>query len=95
LQTDVFRKSSFSLKSLRTESLRDTIFVLGRRRRRFSRIDGERESQQLATGNAHSAVLKKLALDARAEFTRRAVARVMERNVRRMTNVWVIDSMTL
>lgn len=93
----MFRKSFFSLKSLRTESLRDTIFVLGRRRRRrrFSRIDGERESQQLATGNAHSAVLKKLALDARAEFTRRAVARVMERNVRRVTNVWVIDSMTL
>lgn len=94
MQTDVFRKSFFSLKSLRTESLRDTIFVLGRRRR-SSRIDGERESQQLATGNAHSAVLKKLALDARAEFTRRAVARVMERNVRRVTNVWVIDSMTL
>lgn len=91
LQTDVLQKNwiFFSL-SLRTESLKFlySVVVTFLEIRRW-------ESQQLAIGNAYSVVLKKLALDARAVFTRRAAARVIERNVRRVTNVWVIDSMTL
>lgn len=94
----MFRKKNRMFFSLKITSDRGSlgdlrIFVLGRRRSCLESRWLEREST--TTGDRRRTEEARLGCSKRYLFTRRALARVMERNVRRVTNVWVIDSMTL